>query len=291
MGLARSRNGIHQRVGWFYRVLWLLPVVGVSLYLNASWCSLIAKRSFTLRHGLAFPYAGMTSTTSPNAYIAFLNSLATSAYRAVMIATCVIVSFALGYVPVVGGVVETVFCCWVDAYYCFEFMWIARGLSLSRRIRYLEERWIYHFAFGLPSAVICMWGSTLANAALFALIFPSYLIMAMHAHPVPTDPYSPSSPTSASAGTPITHPSPYVPIRLRIFAPVIFLNDCIVSVLSLCTRRWSGTRAAFSSDDRRVAAGGRMEEGDDGDGEGVELRSLPRAPTLRQTAATRRKLD
>jgi uncharacterized membrane protein len=26
---------------------------------------------------------------------------------------------------------------------------------------------------GLPSAVICMWGSTLANAALFALIFPS----------------------------------------------------------------------------------------------------------------------
>jgi len=25
---------------------------------------------------------------------------------------------------------------------------------------------------GLPSAVICMWGSTLANAALFALIFP-----------------------------------------------------------------------------------------------------------------------
>ncbi|KAH9967963.1 etoposide-induced protein 2.4-domain-containing protein, partial [Russula dissimulans] len=232
-GLAQSRNGIHHRVGWFYRVLWLLPVVGVSLYLNASWCSLIAKRTFTLRHGLAFPYAGMTSTTSPNAYIAFLNSLATSAYRAVMIATCVIVSFALGYVPVVGGVMETVFCCWVDAYYCFEFMWIARGLSLSRRIRYLEERWIYHLAFGLPSAVICMWGSTLANAALFALIFPSYIIMAMHAHPVPTDPYSPSSPTSASAGTPITHPSPYVPIRLRIFAPVIFLNDCIVSVLSL----------------------------------------------------------
>lgn len=26
---------------------------------------------------------------------------------------------------------------------------------------------------GLPSAVICMWGNTLANAALFALIFPS----------------------------------------------------------------------------------------------------------------------
>ena len=55
--------------------------------------------------------------------------------------------------------------------------------------------------------------------------------MAMHAHPVPVDPYNPSSAASASEGAPIIHPSPYVPIRLRVFAPVIFLNDCIVSVL------------------------------------------------------------
>ena len=29
-----ARDGLHQSVGFFYRVLWLLPVVGVSLYLN-----------------------------------------------------------------------------------------------------------------------------------------------------------------------------------------------------------------------------------------------------------------
>jgi len=261
----------------------------VSLYLNASWCSLIAKRTFTLRYGLAVPYVGTTPTTSPNAYIAFLNSLATSAYRAVMIATCVVLSLALGYVPVVGGVVETIFFCWVDAYYCFEFIWIARGLSLSRRIRYLEERWVYYFAFGLPSAVICMWGSALANAALFAFIFPSYIIMAMHAHPVPTDPYNPSSPASTSAGSAqVMHPSPYFPIRLRIFAPVIFLNDCIVSVLSLCTGRRSGPRPAAFFPDRDVGTSGSMEEGE---GVTVELRPLHNRPTLRQTAAARRKLD
>jgi hypothetical protein len=28
------RNGVHRSVGWFYRVLWLLPVLGVSFYLN-----------------------------------------------------------------------------------------------------------------------------------------------------------------------------------------------------------------------------------------------------------------
>ncbi|KAI9511321.1 hypothetical protein F5148DRAFT_1171694 [Russula earlei] len=260
-GFVQTRQGMHRSVGLFYRIL------------AASWCSLIAKRTFTLRHGLAFPYVGMTSTTSPNAYIAFLNSLASSAYRAVMIATCVFTSFALGYVPVVGWVVETVFFCWVDA-----FMWIARGLSLSRRIRYLEERWSYHLAFGLPSAVICMWGSTLANAALFALIFPSYIIMAMHAHPLPNDPYNPSSPTPSSAGAPIMHPSPYLPIRLHIFGPVIFINDCVVS----------GSRAKTFTPDQGVGASGRMEEGD---GEEVDMRPFPRPPTLRQTAAGRPKLD
>jgi etoposide-induced 2.4 mRNA len=136
---SQPQKWLYRNVGLFYRLLWLLPVVGVSLYLNvgvfafflpgrepptyvaavvfmqASWCSLIAKRTFTLRHGLAFPYVGATPTTSPNAYIAFLNSLATSAYRAVMIMTCVFLSLALGYVPVVGGVAEIVFFCWVDA--------------------------------------------------------------------------------------------------------------------------------------------------------------------------------
>ncbi len=86
------------------------------------------------------------------------------------------------------------------------------------------------------------------------------------------------------------HPSPYMPIRLRIFVPVIFLNDSIVGVLSLCTRRRPRTHATALSLDQSGGASGRMEEGDGG-GEEVELRPLPRAPTLRQTAAARRKLD
>jgi hypothetical protein len=32
--VIRPPNGVRQSVGWFYRVLWLLPVVGVSFYLN-----------------------------------------------------------------------------------------------------------------------------------------------------------------------------------------------------------------------------------------------------------------
>ncbi|KAF9246128.1 EI24-domain-containing protein [Melanogaster broomeanus] len=215
---------LHRNVGWFYRVLWLLPVVGVSFYLNSSWCNLIAKRTFVLQHG------NRAAQPQPVTYTGMLTLLATSAYRAVMVLTSVIVSFALGAIPYGGPMISFVFMCWVDAYYCFEFIWIARGLSLSSRVRHLEERWAYYFAFGLPSAAICTWGSGLANAALFALLFPAYIIMAMHCRPVPQDPFNPQH---SEGNDTVRYPSPLVPIRLPIFAVVIRLNDLIVRVLSV----------------------------------------------------------
>lgn len=29
-----------------------------------------------------------------------------------------------------------------------RFVWIARGMSLAKRVRHVEERWAYYFAFG-----------------------------------------------------------------------------------------------------------------------------------------------
>lgn len=84
------------------------------------------------------------------------------------------------------------------------------------------------------------------------------------------------------------HPSPYVPIRLHIFASVIFINDCIVAVLSLFTGRRSGTRPRALSLDQ---ASGSSEKMEGGEGEEVELRPVRRGPALRQTVTARRKLD
>ena len=44
-----------------------------------------------------------------------LNSIATSAYRVVMVFTSVVVSFALRYIPYAGPTLGFVFLCWVDA--------------------------------------------------------------------------------------------------------------------------------------------------------------------------------
>ncbi|KZP20764.1 hypothetical protein FIBSPDRAFT_826459 [Athelia psychrophila] len=274
--VADQQKWFHRNVGWFYKALWLLPVICVSLYLNSSWCGLIAKRTFVLQHG------SRAAQQAPVTYTGLLTMLATSAYRVVMVFTSIVVGFALGAVPFVGPPLGFCFMCWVDAYYCFEFIWIARGMSLSTRVRHLEERWAYYFAFGLPSAALCMWGSSLANAALFALLFPAYIIMAMNARPVPKDPYSPAS---SPAGTEdiIRHPSPFVPIRLPIFAVVIFLNDWFVRIISV--GGGPGARGNNTGTPRATRQRRRMSEGVENAEEGRESDNRP------ITRGGRRKID
>lgn len=73
--------------------------------------------------------------------------------------------------------------------------------------------------------------------------------MAMHAKPAPTNPYNPSPlpappvvPSSNSNNNGVHNmnnnaevrfPSPFIPIRIPVFAPVLWLNDQVVRVLSL----------------------------------------------------------
>lgn len=54
--------------------------------------------------------------------------------------------------------------------------------------------------------------------------------MAMHARPSPIDPYNPTG------GETLQHPSPYIPIRIPVFAPVTFLNDTIIRIISVGSR-------------------------------------------------------
>jgi etoposide-induced 2.4 mRNA len=102
------------------------------MFSQSSWCSIIAKRTFVLQHGNRAPQQ------QPVTYTGMLTMLATSAYRAVMVFTSVLVSFALGAIPYGGPMISFGFMCWIDAwvslfsghqagptddlfrYYCFE---------------------------------------------------------------------------------------------------------------------------------------------------------------------------
>lgn len=101
--------------------------------------------------------------------------------------------------------------------------------------------------------------------------------MAMHAHPVPTDPYSPLPSTSSrtvhdpstvsNAEEFIRHPSPFIPIRLPIFAVVIWLNDWIVRIISV----GGGAGGKAGGGPRIVRQKRTMSDGFENAEEGIEL--------------------
>lgn len=97
-----------------YRHHALLPIFAwetfteIELY-QRTWCTVIANRTYLLQHG------GRPAPPPSASYTGMLKSIATSAYRVVMVCTSVVVSFMLGKIPVVGGTAEFIFLCWVDS--------------------------------------------------------------------------------------------------------------------------------------------------------------------------------
>lgn len=106
------------------------------------------------------------------------------------------------------------------------------------------------------------------------LIYIQFIIMAMHARPVPQDPYNPV-PSTESTDT-VRFPSPLVPIRMPIFTIVIWLNDLIVRVLSV-----GGT--ASTRHGRTPSETTEQAE----EGVGVELRNLGRTAAKGHSPAVR----
>lgn len=81
--------------------------------------------------------------------------------------------------------------------------------------------------------------------------------MAVRSRPLPADPYHPIPSEGSEA---IRYPSPFIPLRLPIFQPVILMNDLVVRVLSVGA---GGKRAASASASLR---GARLKVGKKGEG-------------------------
>jgi hypothetical protein len=140
------------------------------------------------------------------------------------------------------------------------------------------------------------------------LQFQQYIIMAMHAKPVPADPYNPMPPLPASRpgeNEVVRHPSPFVPIRIPIFALVIWLNDGIVRVLNaiagrpVVRHRAAARSRSFSNASESAEDGVSQMERKPFRGSGTSsttaaamgLKPMGRPPNERVKISTRRKHD
>ena len=103
--------------------------------------------------------------------------------------------------------------------------------------------------------------------------------MAIHARPAPIDPYNPAG------GDPIRHPSPFVPIRIHVFTPVVWLNDIIIRIISLVGHVGGPRPSSTASRHRRVPSDSvdSVESAEEGGSIPLE----PIAPQLPPTSGTR----
>ncbi|PWZ02992.1 hypothetical protein BCV70DRAFT_220190 [Testicularia cyperi] len=232
--IASSAGSTGSLVGSLGNVFWLYPLIGGSYLLASSWTADIAQAAFKLRHGHARNLSLANASLPPGTSRRLLQE----SYRMILIINYTIVYLLLGQVPYLGRWLSFLFMCMVDGYYCFEQVWISRGWSLERRMRYCEERWSYFVAFGLPSTAVSFFHpSGLLNLMLFMLVFPFCAVLAMLANPQPRISASGAAAAStgygsAGSGLDVSAPlSRLVPSRLPIFWPTIQLHRLVLKTL------------------------------------------------------------
>ena len=61
---------------------------------------------------------------------------------------------ALLPIKILGGVLNPLHLCLLHSLYSFEYKWFSQGLSLHKRLAFVETNWPYFLGFGLPLAVL-----------------------------------------------------------------------------------------------------------------------------------------
>lgn len=159
--------------------------------LAAQWSTDVASAAYSAQHG---HNRGMSDLTIP---IGTSRKIILESYRIFLIANYTLICLILERIPFIGRTLGFLFMSLIDGYYCFEMGWISRGWSVERRMRYVESRWAYFTAFGLPSTFVSFFHpSGLLNLGLFMLVFPFCTVLAMLSNPQPKN-----SPTSNSSST------------------------------------------------------------------------------------------
>lgn len=243
---SQSYDDLDEHVGSIGSVFWLYPLIAGSYFLAASWTVDVAHAAYKLKHarGISMMPSTIPAGTS--------RRLILESYRIILILNYVIISVALQHIPWIGRTLSFIFMSFIDAYYCFEQGWIARGWSVERRMRYAESRWAYFVAFGLPSTAISFFHpSGLLNLMLFMLVFPICTVLAMLGNPQPrqapnsTTTITPTSAGMSSSGIPGNSSlSPVLPPRLPIFWMTV---KCYRLILRSFPRLLDASSAAMST--------------------------------------------
>jgi len=172
--LQRREEGASAWIGSVGHVFWLYPLIAGSYLLASTWSTSIAEAAF------------LAQNIQPRAAPPVDHPWVEHVVRFALVLNYSVACFAVQSLPWVGPLLAFVFMCFVDGYFCFEQVWVVRGWSLEKRLRFAESHWSFLLGFGVPSTAISFFHpSGLLNLMLFMLVFPICTVLAYLADPQP----------------------------------------------------------------------------------------------------------
>ncbi|KAI9179541.1 hypothetical protein H9P43_004869 [Blastocladiella emersonii ATCC 22665] len=171
-----------------YHVFWVYPVYALSFVLNSMWYTDIARRSLDIRQAQLRTLGRGNADAppaSPRVRKKWTQNIVDELYRGLLSVVHLSVAMVAYFAPALGPVLSFALTSWMYAMYSFEYKWASQGWSLEARLRHMEERWPYYLGFGLPTTALTFYGNPIVTGAVFALLFPLYIITATMTTPPP----------------------------------------------------------------------------------------------------------
>ena len=156
----------------FVTLVWLAPMIVLSVLLNMIWYTEIAEDAFKKRN------LKMKKGAS--------KSLRDEVYRVFLFLVLTIQSWAtLNLLPkTIGYPIEFIQSSWTIAFYCYDYRWALAGLSLEERLNKFEAHWPFMLGFGAPLAALALWLPISWGYVAYALFFPVCVILAIETDPL-----------------------------------------------------------------------------------------------------------
>ncbi|KIR67231.1 etoposide-induced protein [Cryptococcus bacillisporus CA1873] len=172
-------------IGMWYKILLSWPVFVVCFWVNANWGPDISKRAQILLHPTYRHQPSVWGTPSKSTQMAvgYTAKLFSSITRVLLISDFTLVSRLIGMIPLIGWLCAFAYMCIISSYYCFEWTFSTKNWSLDYRIKYLQARLAYMFGFGFPVTLMTSFGPPLVAVAIFALVYPFFVIQALQSRP------------------------------------------------------------------------------------------------------------
>ncbi|KAI8058681.1 etoposide-induced protein 2.4-domain-containing protein [Gilbertella persicaria] len=206
-------------LGCSYVSLLGVPTYFILLAVNGKFFGKVAEKSYQIQAQQTQQKAASTNVIS---------SMASTVLTTLLYINCGVFASLLYKVPYVGILLSFLMNCMIFSYYCFEFQWVYKGWSIEKRLSFMESHWAFFLGFGFPATFITFFLSFLRSGAVFALIYPFFIIMAMIAAPKATTPYAQTMPSGIKARTEWVLPN-----KISFFYPVRKFNDAIITIVRL----------------------------------------------------------